>query len=88
MKFKNNSNNKKTIDWKAYKEELGNRATQGVFNEYERDLHTMTMKEGPYEKCISSPKYKIALNDMPDFDRTNLDYFNYEKELTLGKFNN
>lgn len=83
MKLKNGTNK---IDWKAYKEELTNRSPRSVFNEYERDLHTMTMKEGSTKKCLFSPKYIEIKSEMTAFDKTNLDYFKYEKDLNFGEF--
>ena len=84
MKLKNDTNK---IDWKAYKEELTNRSTPGVFNEYERDLHTMTVKEGLISKSLLCRKYKDVLNEMEAFEVSNEDFFKYEKEFTLGEFN-
>jgi hypothetical protein len=83
MKLKNDTNK---IDWKAYKEELTNRSTPGVFNEYERDLHTMTVKEGPIKKSLNSSKYLEIKNEMTAFDKTDFDYFKYEKDLNFGEF--
>lgn len=86
MKLKNNSDNKKIIDWKAYKSELDAKKTCN-FNEYERDLHNMTMKDGLFENCLQCHEYKNILREMTNFDQTNFDYFNYEKELKLGELN-
>jgi hypothetical protein len=86
MKTKNNEN-KRIIDWKAYKQELEKREGRASFNEYESDLHTMRVKEGLIEKELLCPIYKKVWNEMNAFDGTNLDYFRYEKELTLGEFN-
>lgn len=82
----NNETNLSRIDWKNYKEELESRETQALFNECERDLHTMTVKEGSVKKHLLSPTYGKIVNQMSIFDQTNLDYFNYEKELSFGEF--
>lgn len=82
MKVKNNEK----IDWNTYKKELANKTKENAFNEYERDLHTMTMKEGPIKKCLHSSKYMEIKNEMTAFDNTNLDYFKYEKGLNFGEF--
>ena len=87
MKTKTGSNNQKKIDWKAYKEELNNRETKTVFNEYERDLHTMKVKDDLIARILLRPDYRSALEEMEAFDVTDLDLLKYEKELNIGEFN-
>lgn len=87
MKTKTGANNQKIIDWKSYKQELIDRETQGVFNEYKRDLHTMKVKEGLIAKTLLCPDYKSVLEEMDAFEITDLDLLKYEKELNLGEFN-
>lgn len=85
MKTKN-VNNKRIIDWKAYKAELTSK-TESVFNECERDMHNMTMKEGLIKKELLCPNYRKVCSEMEIFDQTDLDYFRYEKDLAFGDFN-
>lgn len=85
MKFKKSSNETK-IDWIAYEKELKMRKKQDIFNECKRDLHSMTMKDDERNLFLSH-EYNDALKDMTIFNQTDFDYYRYEKELTLGEFN-
>ena len=86
MKVKKNTNDKRIIDWKSYKKELENKKEFSFFNEYERDLHSMTMKDGLISKTLLCPAYSNVLNEMKAFEISDLDYFRYEKELKFGEF--
>lgn len=86
---------KSKISWKNYKTELttqqnqsDNKKAQSAPNEYERDLHTMTMKESKIKNFLHSPKYKKIIDEMKIFDQTDFDYFKYEKDLNIGDFDN
>jgi hypothetical protein len=57
-----------------------------LLNEYKRDLHSMKMKEGLEKDVFLCPAYTRIIKELNEFDRTNLDYFAYEKGLVFGKF--
>ena len=76
------------ISWKEYKNKLNKSEPAEPFNEYERDLHNMTMKDNEFKDCLSSKEYAELSDDLNIFDKTNPDYFNYEKELIIEEFKN
>lgn len=85
---------KSKISWEEYKKELekrqsylDNKKQLVTPNEYERDLHTMTMKESKIKNFLHSPKYKEIIDELKIFNQTDLDYFKYEKDLNIGEFN-
>ncbi|MDD4110859.1 MAG: hypothetical protein PHS54_04850 [Clostridia bacterium] len=93
MESKKDKNNIEKINWKEYKNAFVNQQSsldsrEGFipFNEYESDLHTMTMKESTAKNFLHSPEYRQIFDEMRIFDQTNLDYFKYEKDLSIGEF--
>ena len=62
------------------------KTTEDVLNDYRADLHNMTMKESLAKDLFLCPAYLRAVSELGEFDQTNLDYYNYEKELLFGKF--
>lgn len=79
--------NANKISWKEYKSSLSNKNEENLFNECQKDLHTMTMKERDFKDGLTSQEYADAIESLSVFDQTDPDYLNYEKELTIGEFN-
>lgn len=73
------------IVWEQYTSSFG-KTTEDILNEYRSDLHNMTMRESLISDAMLCPAYLRAVSELGEFDQTNLDYFNYEKELLFGKF--
>lgn len=79
---------KKVINWKKYNEELlaNEKTEQEILNEYREELHTMKMKDDLKESHLCKA-YKRVVKENEEFDKTNQDFFNYEKEIEIGKTN-
>lgn len=79
---------KKVINWKKYNEELlaNEKTEQEILNEYREELHTMKMKD-ELRECHLCQAYKRVVKENEEFDKTNQDFFNYEKEIGIGKTN-
>lgn len=78
---------KKRVDFELMTKEFTERDYERLLNEYKTDLHRMTVRECLFKDAFICPAYVRIMKEMEDFDATNLDYFNYEKELTIGKSN-
>ncbi|MGN0748092.1 MAG: hypothetical protein ACI4L1_00190 [Christensenellales bacterium] len=77
---------KQIIDWEEYCKAF-DECDQRVFNECIRSLHNMKMKEGLWEKVFVSAEYLGAVREFDEFDQTDFDYFEYEKEISIGETN-
>lgn len=77
---------KENINWEDYQNSFG-KITEDVLNEYNEDLHNMTVKDSLVKDAYLCPAYLRAMSEIGEFDTTNTDYFNYEKELLFGKTN-
>lgn len=75
------------INWEEYNRAfvLG-KSENEMLNEYANDLHKMTVKEN-LKKFYLSSENKNLVKENADFEKTNEDFFNYEKELEIGKTN-
>ncbi|MCI6542434.1 MAG: hypothetical protein MR423_01345 [Firmicutes bacterium] len=77
---------KQLIDWEEYCKAF-DEMDCGIFNECIRDLHNMKMKEGLCDEIFGCEEYSSVLRELEAFDQTNFDYFEYEKEITIGETN-
>lgn len=73
------------IIWEQYNISFG-KVNEDILNEYHSSLHNMTMKDSLANDIYLCPAYLNAVKELGEFDMTNMDYFNYEKELFFGKF--
>lgn len=74
------------LNWEIYRASFI-KIPEDVLNEYQGNLHTMKMKEEVFQNFCRCPRYLKILCEMEEFDSTNLDFFNYEKELNFGEGN-
>lgn len=59
---------------------------ESVLNDFESELHNMKVKKGLFKQTFQSPKYvEVAGKICVDFDSTNFDLVNYEKEFLIGE---
>ena len=74
------------FNWEEYKNSFG-KVSEDVLNEYRADLHSMTVKDSLVKDAYLCPAYVRAMAEIGEFDNCNLDYFNYEKEISIGEPN-
>lgn len=78
---------KNQINWEEYNSAFDlEKSENEMLNEYADDLHKMTMKENLKKFYLSADNKKLV-KENEDFEKTNQDFFNYEKELEIGKTN-
>ena len=72
------------LKWEIYRTSFI-KLPEDVLNEYQSDLHNMKMKEELFQNMNFCPNYLKVLCELEEFESTNLDFFNYEKELNFGE---
>ena len=72
--------------WEEYKKSF-KEISEDVLNDYATDLHSMKMKEEVAKNAYLCPAYLKAMAEIGEFDNCNLDYFCYEKEISIGEPN-
>lgn len=78
---------KNQINWEEYNSAFDlEKSENEMLNEYADDLHKMTVKENLKKFYLSADNKKLV-KENEDFEKTNQDFFNYEKELEIGKTN-
>lgn len=78
---------KNQIEWNEYKNAFSPvKDENSLLNEYEGELHKMTVKGG-FEKFYLSSAYQKVVKESEIFNETNDDFFNYERKLKIGETN-